>query len=95
MNKLTREEVYDIIDSERDYQDSLGDNRTDHSQKTVGDYTVMMTYYNTKLLEAWTNNAGTVEALNVMRKLAGIAVKCMEEHGSQPRSFNVFPIGGL
>jgi hypothetical protein len=80
-----REEVYEIIDEERDYQHSLGSNRTDHSEKSVGDYLTMMSSYFRAAQDGWTNNAGTVFALHEIRKIAAIAVRCMEEHGAYPR----------
>ena len=81
----SREDVYKVIDTERAYQNSLPPNRTDGSTHTVGDYVTMMQNYQADLVRAWTVNAGNDEALKVMRKLAGIAVRCMEEHGAIPR----------
>ena len=80
--KSTRQEVYKVIDAERDYQDSLSSDRTDGRDHHSGDFIVMMNYYINKLNEAWTINAGDTEALKVMRKIAGIAVHCMEKHGA-------------
>lgn len=85
MKTSTRAEVYSALNSERDYQDKLGSDRTDGAQHTVGDYIVMLQSYQHKLTEAWTNNAGTEEALKVIRKIGGIAVHCMEDHGAIPR----------
>jgi hypothetical protein len=86
-NTLTkkREKVYNAINSERDYQDTLSSDRTDGAKHTVGDYIVMLQHYQQELVKAWTANAGTDEALNVMRKIAGIAVHCMEDHGAPVR----------
>ncbi len=83
--KTNRDEVYAAIDGERDYQNSLGPNRTDSAFHTVGDYITMLASYQRKLEDAWTLNAGTQEALRVMRKIAGIAVHCMEDHGAPKR----------
>lgn len=79
-----RSEVYDAIDGERYYQDIILQslpNRTDKSAKTVGDYIVMLQHYQQKAVEAWTMNVGTENTLDIMRKIAGIAVHCMEDHG--------------
>lgn len=78
---VLRETVYRAINGERDYQDHLDSTRTDWSKKTVGDYCTMMQYYQNELVKAWTVNAGDNAALDVMRKIAGIAVHCMEDHG--------------
>jgi len=80
-----REEVYRVIDGERDYQDSLGSDRTDGSQHTTGDYLTMLDSYVRKAKDAWTNKPGNTAALNEIRKCAAIAVRCMEEHGAPKR----------
>lgn len=84
---MTREEVFELITSERDYQDSLSSARTDGSTKTVGDYITMLSHYVNKMQEAWTMNPGNTAALDVMRKVGAIAVHCMEDHGA-PARFN-------
>ena len=88
-----RNEVYAAIDSERDYQDDLKSDRTSNPtdgtrsiDHTVGDFVTMMQHYQTQLVEAWTTNPGDQEALNVMRKIGGIATNCMEQHGAPIRS---------
>lgn len=80
MRNTTREQIYNLIDGERDYQDKLGPDRTDGGTRTVGDYITMMTYYVTTMHAEWTKNPGDEQALNVMRKCAGIAVHCMEDY---------------
>lgn len=81
----TRQEVYAAIDSERDYQDSLPPTRTEGHNHSVGAYITMLRHYVTKMDEAWTMNPGDDQALDVMRKVAGIAVHCMEDHGAPHR----------
>lgn len=83
----SRQEVYAAIDSERDYQDGLGSDRREPSEinHSVGDYITMLAAYVTKLQQAWTDNPGDSAALEVMRKCAGITVRCMEEHGAPHR----------
>lgn len=83
---LSREHVYDVVDTERDYQDRLPPARTDGQPRSVGDYVTMMQYYQQQLVAAWTTNPGDYEALHVMRKIAGIAVHCMEDHGAYART---------
>ena len=81
----TREEAFEAINSERDYQDQLPPTRTDGVERTVGDLVTMMNHYTQRLNEAWTMAPGDDKALGVMRKLAGIAVNCMEQHGAPRR----------
>lgn len=83
--KNSRHEVYHAINGERDYQNSLGSNRTDGHEKTVGDYLTMLSVYVRKAEEAWTSTSGDELALHEIRKIAAIAVRCMEEHGALPR----------
>lgn len=83
-----RELVYEAIDGERDYQDShtLQDDPT-APNFTTGDYITMMRAYVDKLAPAWAFNPGVApdEVLANMRKIAAIAVQCMEVHGVVPR----------
>ncbi len=82
----TREEVYRAINAERDYQDNLPETRRDGRDHTVGEYIVMLHYYMNNLDKCWSMYPGDSEALEVMRKIAGIAVHCMEDHGAPYRS---------
>ena len=84
-----REEAYHAVDTERDYQDRLPISRTDGDYKTVGDYVTMLGHYHTKMVAAWTECPGNDAALEVMRKCAGIAVHCMEDHGAPVRKIPV------
>lgn len=81
----TRQEVYQSIDSERTYQNSLPSTRTDGSFHTVGDFVTMLHYYQNQLVQEWTLHAGDDNALEIMRKIGGIAVHCMEKHGAPRR----------
>ena len=83
--KITRKKVYKVIDGERDYQNYLGSDRMDGSDHSVGDYLTMMDTYFRRAKDAWTNNPGDVASLKEIRKVAAIAVRCMEEHGAYPR----------
>lgn len=86
-----RDSAYYAIDTERDYQDALGEDRCEFEQNrmrnhSVGDHLVMLKVYVDRALLAWTDNPGDAKALDVVRKVAGIAVRCMEYHGAPERS---------
>lgn len=81
----TRADAYRAIDSERDYQDSLGADRTDGRRHSVEGFLVMLERYVRKAFDAWTDNPGDEKALHEIRKIAGIAVHCMEKHGAPLR----------
>lgn len=76
--EISREVVYRAIDSERKYQNEKW---AGHSHE-VGAYLTLLRSYINKAEEAWTSNKGDEEALDVVRKIAGISVHCMEEHGA-------------
>lgn len=82
---MTRNEVYEIIDGERDYQDKLPNTRTAGVPHTVGDYITILRHYIMKADEAYTTKAGDEAALEVIRKIAGTSVHCMEDHGAPKR----------
>ena len=86
MPKTARDDVYAVINGERDYQDSLGPDRSDGVPRSVGDYLTMLTTYLRKAQDAWTNNPGDGPALHEIRKIGGIAVHCMEDHGAPWRA---------
>ncbi len=75
---MTRDEVYDLINEERDYQDSLGSDRTDGRTHTVGEELVLMQVYLQRALAEWANNPGDLYALKEIRKVAALAVRCLE-----------------
>jgi hypothetical protein len=77
--------VYQLIDGEREYQNRLPPNRTDNEPRTVGDYLTMLQHYLNDAQREWVMNAGSQQALDVVRKIAGIAVHCMEDHGAPAR----------
>jgi len=80
-----RSVIYGVIDGERDYQGRLGADRTAGKPHEVGAYLLMLSEYVDKAQEAWTGRAGDEGALDVLRKVAGIAVRCMEVHGVAAR----------
>jgi hypothetical protein len=82
---LVMNQVHALVDRERYYQGVLGPNRTDARSKSVPGYLCMFDSYLRKAIDAWTFNAGDTLALENIRKLAGIAVHCMEDHGAPHR----------
>lgn len=90
--KTPRSEVYAAVDSERDYQDKLGADRTEHWDvpveerfRSVAEYIVMLQSYVNQAVNEWTRNASNEDALHEIRKIAGIAVHCMEDNGAPKR----------
>jgi hypothetical protein len=81
----TRQEVYNVIDSERDYQEALP--RRTLSHNTIGDYNTLLRSYLRRTDDAWTDNAGVEASLHVVRKIAAIGVRAMEELGFVRRGY--------
>jgi hypothetical protein len=82
---MNRDDVYELIDGERDYQDALPSTRTDGREHTVGEYMIMMQYYMAKAVEGWTMTPSDQKALDNIRKIAAICVHCMEDYDTPPR----------
>lgn len=82
MPTATREEVYVAIDSERDYQETLP--RNDVKKQTPMEHLAIIRRICRDLEDAWYDTAGQ-PPLDYMRKIAGVAVRCMEQHGAPLR----------
>lgn len=83
----SRADVYLVIDGEREYQQAHTLDDPMRPAFTTGDYITMMRAYVDKLAAAWAFNPGVApdDVLHNMRKIAAIAVQCMEVHGAIPR----------
>lgn len=85
--KTERREVYYAIDSERAYQDSVWPNGIVHAQEqSIGEAILLVEEYATRARKAWSGQPyPETEALEMIRKIAGITVRCMETHGAPHR----------
>ena len=86
----TREEVYKAIDGERDYQDSLwaGDAGANGFSNPLssGEFLVLLDSYLRQAQDIWCREPEPVpDTLAFVRKIAAIAVNCMEQHGAPKR----------
>ena len=84
----TRKEVYEAIDSERDYQDSLWrpvQSRGDHSVTEFLLYIEDYVAEARKILARTASPLAEEQALPVLRKIAALAVSCMEQHDAPMR----------
>ena len=78
----TRQEVYQAIDGERQYQDG----KNPHTL-SIGEEIALALKYTHNALNEWSNDfkPPEQEALAMMRKVAAICVRCMEHHGAPKR----------
>jgi len=84
--KTSRDEVYAAIDGERDYQDSLRETgQFANLTHPVAAEILMLESYVARARASWVDNKGVEPALQMIRKVAGIAVRCMETHGAPKR----------
>lgn len=51
----------------------------------VSEYLTMLDHYVRHAQDAWTLKAGNIEPLHDMRRIAALAVRCMEEWGALSR----------
>ena len=84
---VTRKEVYSAIDSERNYQDRLWSTDDGFSNPlSIGEFLVLLEVYLRKAQSEWTTESKPeINSLNTVRKLAGISVNCLEQHGAPKR----------
>jgi hypothetical protein len=81
-NYVSRRDVYDIIDGERDYQDK----KWSGDIHSVGDWIVFMRTYLTQAETRFSKEVGDSGALDEIRKVAALAVACMEQNGYVERN---------
>ncbi len=55
------------------------------NKEKVGEWIVLINHYTTELNRVWSTSAGDTESLDFMRKIAGIAVHCMEQNEAPKR----------
>jgi hypothetical protein len=83
---MNRQDVYARIDEEREYQDEVWGVDQDE-RKTLGDWTVFLDRQVERLKDQVYESSpeDDLNALHTMRKIAAIAVACMEHNGCPPR----------
>jgi len=85
MTRATRAEVYAAIDGERDYQDSLVDDRFEKPriELNIAGELVLLREYLRRTELVYAENPGHVPpaVLDSIRKIAGIAVRALEQNG--------------
>lgn len=82
---MERQQVYKIIDGERDYQDRKWGGRTHDDKKSVGDFIVYMDQYLFRAKEYLTKNPNKTYAMDAIRKLTALGIAAMETHGALTR----------
>lgn len=83
---MERNKIYEIIDSERNYQDEKWGGVEHDENKSVGDYLIYMETYLHKARTIYTSDLPSMEALQQLRKVVALGVACFEIHGIIPRN---------
>ena len=88
--KTSRSEVYAAIDGERDYQDSRWSaaNTSSAGRHSVSEFILFMDDYLREAKTQLSRNAepgASASALVTLRKIVGMGVACMEQHGAPKR----------
>ena len=83
---MKRGKIFGVIVGERMYQDAqLEKGRFQQPVHTVGEELLLMKVYLDKAIAKYVDNFGDAPALHGIRKVAALAVRCMENHGALPR----------
>lgn len=85
-----RAEAFSAINSERDYQDkkwggTLSGGRPGDGSRTVDEFALYIAGYADDLVRVASHFGDTKAKLEVIRKIAGLCVACMEQHGAPLR----------
>ena len=86
---MKRNEVYNVIDQERAYQEKAWPRDADKVALPVAGELLLMESYLHDARQAYTKYAGDTQCLDMMRKAVAIGIRCFENHGvpsrEQPR----------
>ncbi len=83
---MKRGKIFGVIVGERNFQDAQQKGgRFQKEVHTVGEELLLMKRYLDKAIAKYADNFGDAPALHGIRKVAALAVRCMENHGALPR----------
>lgn len=82
------ESILQKIRDERDYQDHLCTIKELPLDPTIEGELVMLKTYIDKTLTLWTKNPSNAQVLSEIRKISGIAIRCLENHGCPKRDMS-------
>ena len=91
---MNRTEVYNAVDSEREYQNKIWSGTKSSRQpsdsptameRTIDEYALYVAGYTNKLIEVCSHTDYLEEKLSIFRKIAALCVACGESHGMPTR----------
>lgn len=87
---MEQQQVFDVLASERAYQDRKWGSIDQHPHE-VGGWLMLMHVHLRKAQEAWASSGDDYAALLALRKVLAVGVACMEQHGA-PRRDTTQPV---
>lgn len=78
--------VYAALDSERAYQDATSARWQHLGAPSLEAEMLLLEEYLAEARNQWRTQKGNAEALNSLRKLGGVLVRCFETYGVQNRA---------
>lgn len=87
---MKRKDVYLAIDSERDYQDKKYGNTASggilgKGERSVDEFCLYILGLSNELAQMSAHKANAFQKTEIIRKIAALAVNCMEQHGVRKR----------
>ncbi len=90
---VSRQDVYFAIDSERDYQEEVwgatqSSDEPGNGDRTLDEFALYIVGYSDDLLRNASHFGSPKAKLDIIRKVAGLCVAAMEQHGAPEREFD-------
>lgn len=88
--KASRDEVYDVLDGERAYQETRwnADTTENEGRHVVAEWVLYMEHYLNLAKQALSTQpepSAQLQALHIVRKVTALGVACMEQNGAPQR----------
>lgn len=80
-HQMSRDDVEALVEAERAHQNVLLGGRASNDPKTLSGNLLLLDHYVGKAVHEWAEQADPVHALDQIRKITAIAVRCLEDHG--------------
>jgi hypothetical protein len=89
-SSLSREQVFNLINGERAYQDAQAKKWNHAGTPSIESAILMMEHYILECRRAWVSSSDPTLALDNIRKITGVAVRALENHGANtPQRNNI------
>lgn len=88
-----RQHVYNAIDTEREYQEEVwgataSSDQPGNGDRTLDEFALYISGYTNDLVQLASHSGSPDGKLEIVRKVAGLCVAAMEQHGAPHREFS-------